>query len=68
MMRAKYTREQVAELTSSLGAGIPGAGIGILLEKYLGRVAFGLVALGGVGPLLPPPLFDASALKVRFLF
>jgi hypothetical protein len=46
-MHGKTSRERVAELTSSLGAGILGAGLGILAEKYLGRIAFILVALGG---------------------
>ncbi|HKP96949.1 MAG TPA: hypothetical protein VJ385_14460 [Fibrobacteria bacterium] len=46
-MHTKTSRERVAEVTASLGAGILGAGIGVLLEKYLGPMAIGLVALGG---------------------
>lgn len=46
-MHAKTSRERIAELTASIGAGILGAGIGILLEKYLGPIALMLIALGG---------------------
>ena len=46
-MHSKSGRERFAELTSSLGAGILGAGLGILLARYLKGVAIPLLILGG---------------------
>lgn len=46
-MHIKTSRERFAELTSSLGAGILGAGIGILLARYVERLGIPLLLLGG---------------------
>lgn len=41
------SRERVAQLTSALGAGILGAGLGILLARYLHGLSLPLLFLGG---------------------
>jgi hypothetical protein len=69
----KTQRERFAELTSSLGAGILGVGLGVLLARYLKTTWIPLVILGGgmhafgmwdmrrmerVGGLSPRPLWS----------
>lgn len=46
-MRAKSARERWAETTSSLGAGILGAGLGATFATYLGPMGLLLIGLGG---------------------
>jgi hypothetical protein len=45
-MHSKTSRERFAELTSSLGAGILGAGIGSVGHRYLGSIGIPLLVLG----------------------
>ena len=40
------SRLKLAELTSSLGAGVLGAGIGVLLAAWLGGLALPILAIG----------------------
>lgn len=40
------SRIKLAELTSSLGAGVLGAGIGVLLAAWLGGLALPILAIG----------------------
>ena len=42
----RASRLKLAELTSSLGAGVLGAGIGVLLAAWLGGVALPILATG----------------------
>jgi hypothetical protein len=46
-MHTQSSRERFAELTSSLGAGILGAGLGILFAPYLPGLSLPLLFLGG---------------------
>lgn len=45
-MNASNTREKQADLASSTGAGVLGAGLGVLLAGYAASAAPGLVAIG----------------------
>lgn len=47
-MQKKSSRERFAGLTSSLGAGILGAGLGILLARNLSGLGLPFLFLGGV--------------------
>ncbi len=46
-MQTKSSRERFAQLTSALGAGVLGAGIGIVLARYLSGLGLPLLFLGG---------------------
>lgn len=45
-MHEKSGRERLSELTSSLGAGILGLGLGAFFSAHLGRIALALAGLG----------------------
>ena len=46
MPNANVSRLKFAELTSSLGAGVLGAGIGVLLATYLGGLGLPILGVG----------------------